>query len=321
MDSREWRGRWRRRRWRSERARQRRSPPRRLRRRGADAGPAGGAEARLEHRPKLEARLGLPRFAMRGRSRQPRSPGASRRRGHPALHEAGVSAEGPDLPAGRGPPLAARLGPGVGETRRRARADCSPPGTRSACSRSCRRGYGTQAEHLTPLQGRGRLRNLNEHGAFAATARHRLSLIRKGSQVRVRASALRKCLQFRCCRLAARSRATRTRSRNMSGRQKCVVDAAAALSESMELRSTRETCICEQPIRRLISRWWYELAEHRQALASRWAELPQLERQVVGLRLVHGLTRRHRARRAASIDGLTRSTIHLDGARMVRRWS
>ncbi len=185
VDSRERRGRWRRRRWRSERARQRRSPPRRLRRRGADAGPAGGAEARLEHRPKLEARLGLPRFAMRGRSRQPRSPGPSRRRGHPALHEAGVSAEGPNLPAGRGPPLAARLGPGVGETRRRARADCSLPGTRSACSRSCRRGYGTQAEHLTPLQARGRLRNLNEHGAFAATARHRLSLIRKRSQVRV----------------------------------------------------------------------------------------------------------------------------------------
>ena len=191
MDSREWRGRWRRRRWRSERARQRGSPPRRLRRRGADAGPAGGAEARLEHRPKLEARLGLPRSAMRGRSRQARSPGASRRRGHPALHEAGVSAEGPDLPAGRGPPLAARLGPGVGETRRHARADYSPPGTRSACSRSCRRGYGTQAEHLTPLQGRGRLRNLNDHGAFAATARHRISLVMKGSPVRVRASALR----------------------------------------------------------------------------------------------------------------------------------
>jgi hypothetical protein len=92
---------------------------------------------------------------------------------------------GPHLPVGRGPPLAARLGPGVGETRRRARADCSLPGMRSACSRSCRRGYGTQAEHLTSLQGRGRLRNLNEHGAFAATARHRLSLIRKRSQVRV----------------------------------------------------------------------------------------------------------------------------------------
>jgi RNA polymerase sigma-B factor len=36
----------------------------------------------------------------------------------------------------------------------------------------------------------------------------------------------------------------------------------------------------------------FELAEDRQALASGWAELPQLERQVLGLRLVHGLTQR-----------------------------
>ena len=185
-----------------------------------DAGPAGGAEARLEHRPKLEARLGLPRFATRGRSRQPRPPGASRRRGQPALHEAGVSAEGPNRPAGRGPPLAARLGPGVGETRRRARADCSPPGTRSACSRSCRRGYGTQAEQLTPLQGRGRLRNLNEHGAFAATARHRLSLIRKRSQVRVLDRPLVISLQTAAFLAAARrARGARQRGEGASGVQ------------------------------------------------------------------------------------------------------
>jgi hypothetical protein len=126
--------------------------------------------------------------------------GASRRRCHPALH-ARVSADGPrrvdPLPVGRSPPLAARLG--AGEARQRARAGCSPSGTRSACSRSCRRGYGTLAEHLTPLQGRGRLRNLNEHGAFAATARHRLSLVMKGSPVRVRASALRKRRKWPDC--------------------------------------------------------------------------------------------------------------------------
>ncbi len=51
-------------------------------------------EAQLEHGPKLEPRLGLPRSAMRGRSRQPRLPGASRWRGHPPLHDARVSAEG-----------------------------------------------------------------------------------------------------------------------------------------------------------------------------------------------------------------------------------
>jgi RNA polymerase sigma-B factor len=41
----------------------------------------------------------------------------------------------------------------------------------------------------------------------------------------------------------------------------------------------------------------FELAEDRQALASSWAELPQLERQVLGLRLVHGLTQREISQR------------------------
>jgi RNA polymerase sigma-B factor len=41
----------------------------------------------------------------------------------------------------------------------------------------------------------------------------------------------------------------------------------------------------------------FELAEDRQALASSWAGLPELERQVLGLRLVHGLTQREISRR------------------------
>jgi RNA polymerase sigma-B factor len=41
----------------------------------------------------------------------------------------------------------------------------------------------------------------------------------------------------------------------------------------------------------------FELAEDRQALASGWAQLPPLERQVLGLRLVHGLTQREISRR------------------------
>ena len=41
----------------------------------------------------------------------------------------------------------------------------------------------------------------------------------------------------------------------------------------------------------------FELADDRQALASSWAELPELERQVLGLRLVHGLTQREISRR------------------------
>jgi RNA polymerase sigma-B factor len=41
----------------------------------------------------------------------------------------------------------------------------------------------------------------------------------------------------------------------------------------------------------------YELAEDRHALASRWAELPEQQRQVLGLRLVHGLTQREISQR------------------------
>jgi RNA polymerase sigma-B factor len=40
----------------------------------------------------------------------------------------------------------------------------------------------------------------------------------------------------------------------------------------------------------------FELAEDRQALASSWAKLSPLERQVLGLRLVHGLTQREISR-------------------------
>lgn len=41
----------------------------------------------------------------------------------------------------------------------------------------------------------------------------------------------------------------------------------------------------------------FELAEDRQALATSWAELPPVERQVLGLRLVAGLTQREISRR------------------------
>lgn len=41
----------------------------------------------------------------------------------------------------------------------------------------------------------------------------------------------------------------------------------------------------------------FELAEDRQVLASSWAELPELERQVLGLRLVHGFTQREISQR------------------------
>ncbi len=40
----------------------------------------------------------------------------------------------------------------------------------------------------------------------------------------------------------------------------------------------------------------FELAEERQTLASSWATLSQLERQILGLRLVHGLTQREISR-------------------------
>lgn len=41
----------------------------------------------------------------------------------------------------------------------------------------------------------------------------------------------------------------------------------------------------------------FELAEDREALASSWAKLPQVEREVLGLRLVEGLTQREISRR------------------------
>ncbi len=41
----------------------------------------------------------------------------------------------------------------------------------------------------------------------------------------------------------------------------------------------------------------FELAEYRQALASSWAELPELERQVLSLRLIHDLTQREISQR------------------------
>jgi RNA polymerase sigma-B factor len=63
----------------------------------------------------------------------------------------------------------------------------------------------------------------------------------------------------------------------------------------------------------------FELAEDRQALASGWAELPQLERQVLGLRLVHGLTQREISQRIGHSQMhvsrlLRRSMLSLDAA-------
>ncbi|MFZ0379161.1 MAG: SigB/SigF/SigG family RNA polymerase sigma factor [Solirubrobacteraceae bacterium] len=63
----------------------------------------------------------------------------------------------------------------------------------------------------------------------------------------------------------------------------------------------------------------FELAEDREALASGWAELPQLERQVLGLRLVHGLTQREISQRIGHSQMhvsrlLRRSMLSLDAA-------
>ena len=63
----------------------------------------------------------------------------------------------------------------------------------------------------------------------------------------------------------------------------------------------------------------FELAEDRQALASNWAELPDLERQILGLRLVHGLTQREISRRIGYSQMhvsrlLRRSMLSLDAA-------
>jgi RNA polymerase sigma-B factor len=63
----------------------------------------------------------------------------------------------------------------------------------------------------------------------------------------------------------------------------------------------------------------FELAEDRQTLASNWAELPELERQVLGLRLLHGLTQREISRRIGCSQMhvsrlLRRSMLSLDAA-------
>ncbi len=55
----------------------------------------------------------------------------------------------------------------------------------------------------------------------------------------------------------------------------------------------------------------FALVESRHALASRWAELPDLERQVLGLRLAHGLTQREIGRR------IGHSQMHV--SRLLRR--
>jgi RNA polymerase sigma-B factor len=63
----------------------------------------------------------------------------------------------------------------------------------------------------------------------------------------------------------------------------------------------------------------FELAEDRQALASNWAELPELERQVLGLRLFQGLTQREISRQIGYSQMhvsrlLRRSMLSLDAA-------
>jgi RNA polymerase sigma-B factor len=55
----------------------------------------------------------------------------------------------------------------------------------------------------------------------------------------------------------------------------------------------------------------FELAEDRQALATNWAELSELERRVLGLRLAHGLTQREISQRIGS------SQMHV--SRLLRR--
>jgi RNA polymerase sigma-B factor len=58
----------------------------------------------------------------------------------------------------------------------------------------------------------------------------------------------------------------------------------------------------------------FELAEDRQALASSWDTLPPLARQVLGLRLVHGLTQREISRRIGysqmHVSRLLRTSMH-----------
>jgi RNA polymerase sigma-B factor len=63
----------------------------------------------------------------------------------------------------------------------------------------------------------------------------------------------------------------------------------------------------------------FELAEDRQTLASNWAELTELERQILGLRLLHGLTQREISQRIGYSQMhvsrlLRRSMLSLDAA-------
>jgi RNA polymerase sigma-B factor len=58
----------------------------------------------------------------------------------------------------------------------------------------------------------------------------------------------------------------------------------------------------------------FELADYRQALVAGWAELPEMERQVLGLRLIHGLTQREISQRMGcsqmQISRLLRRAMH-----------
>ncbi len=58
----------------------------------------------------------------------------------------------------------------------------------------------------------------------------------------------------------------------------------------------------------------FELAEERHALAANWAMLPELERQVLGLRLIHGFTQRQISRQIGysqmHVSRLLRRSMH-----------
>lgn len=64
-----------------------------------------------------------------------------------------------------------------------------------------------------------------------------------------------------------------------------------------------------------------QLADERQAIATSWAKLGDLERQVLGLRLVHGLTQREISNRIGHSQMhvsrlLRRSMLLLDDAQV-----
>lgn len=69
----------------------------------------------------------------------------------------------------------------------------------------------------------------------------------------------------------------------------------------------------------------FELAEDREALAGNWAKLPQVEREVLGLRLVEGLTQREISRRIGYSQMhvsrlLRRSLLSLNGSDVAVSW-